>query len=719
MADTQTQKKTLEQFSQWVVGEPELDVDSVIAEAMTYTPIREYFATHTEDLTGVFTAQPDESIQRLRTLFSNPRIFLPASPQGTETLTQFTPYEDAMTSLPVELVTPTRIKMVEQTHKTVSDLNKKRVAWIRDLVPEFVENLAQKQREKAGQTQTIPPEQVKIISKVVEEALEKPATAQAEIVNQAEEQAAKIPELAPFKPVVVETVKEFIARPIVAKRLLADTEVKTARAVIVNGSVTNPGVFAQAVANGLTEKEAVSYAQAAEVVTQARTAPGGVRSFGVPLAAKPDEAALQQSSIVGIWTRATNDEGFIGKVALRIGEEAAQSEQFKRYVLEATTRLSQQKPTSGAAVSIVSDVFASGKHSEVVADYAAALWQYKQAHPKATEALPSFMEYLIIWQQRQNPDAITRSPSGLLEWGAQIGLEKAAASAGIKLTAKEVGKAALTKLIPALAGSILATPVGGIILFFSDTLIKWGVKIAGGAFNYVLSLGPLNTILQSKPASLADTFVLFPFILMGALVLLFAVPILPFLNFADFPQTVRNAALVTSMGGSNIQGGGVALPPFAGAPAIPSDVSGCPTQNAYTLTQCPTGSYSHGNMWAYDLGFSGAMNVPIYATHDGVVAATIGTSQSSGYGNMVEIKGVTPSGTGYYTLYGHLARWAVQMGQQVKAGDLIGYGDDTGNSSGPHLHYEYRDANNNASSSLGVNFLPAACVSNPGFCSLQ
>ncbi len=198
----------------------------------------------------------------------------------------------------------------------------------------------------------------------------------------------------------------------------------------------------------------------------------------------------------------------------------------------------------------------------------------------------------------------------------------------------------------------------------------------------------------------------------GAILLVFF--ILPFIT-----QFNIDSALIgrLQMGGPG--DGGSPLPPYPGAPAIPSDVTGCPTKNAFTLTQCPAGDYSHQKLWAYDVGFGGAMNMPILATHDGVVAVTTGVGQSGGYGNMVEIKGINTKGQGYYTLYGHLARWTVRPGQQVKAGSVIGYGDNTGNSSGPHLHYEYRDANNRASPSFGVQFLPAACVTNPGDCNLQ
>ncbi len=55
-----------------------------------------------------------------------------------------------------------------------------------------------------------------------------------------------------------------------------------------------------------------------------------------------------------------------------------------------------------------------------------------------------------------------------------------------------------------------------------------------------------------------------------------------------------------------------------------------------------------------------------------------------GYGNVV----VLNHGNGWQTLYAHLDSVAVGCGQSVYQGSMIGTMGSTGNSTGPHLHYE-------------------------------
>jgi len=72
---------------------------------------------------------------------------------------------------------------------------------------------------------------------------------------------------------------------------------------------------------------------------------------------------------------------------------------------------------------------------------------------------------------------------------------------------------------------------------------------------------------------------------------------------------------------------------------------------------------------------------PIYASKAGTV---IVSQRSSSYGEYVVIS----HGSGNTTLYGHMSTRKVSVGQYVNQGDVIGITGSTGNSTGPHLHFE-------------------------------
>lgn len=74
---------------------------------------------------------------------------------------------------------------------------------------------------------------------------------------------------------------------------------------------------------------------------------------------------------------------------------------------------------------------------------------------------------------------------------------------------------------------------------------------------------------------------------------------------------------------------------------------------------------------------------PVVATANGVVAFA---GAQSGYGQVV----VIDHGGGLTTRYGHLSHIDVEMGQNIKRGELVGKVGSTGRSTGPHVHYEIR-----------------------------
>ncbi|GAA1910506.1 hypothetical protein GCM10009737_09890 [Nocardioides lentus] len=77
-------------------------------------------------------------------------------------------------------------------------------------------------------------------------------------------------------------------------------------------------------------------------------------------------------------------------------------------------------------------------------------------------------------------------------------------------------------------------------------------------------------------------------------------------------------------------------------------------------------------------------DMPVVASAAGTV--TTASSTTSGYGKWV----VVDHGNGDSTLYAHLNSIAVRVGQKVPRGQMVGRLGTTGNSTGPHLHYEQR-----------------------------
>jgi murein DD-endopeptidase MepM/ murein hydrolase activator NlpD len=94
-----------------------------------------------------------------------------------------------------------------------------------------------------------------------------------------------------------------------------------------------------------------------------------------------------------------------------------------------------------------------------------------------------------------------------------------------------------------------------------------------------------------------------------------------------------------------------------------------------------------GSHW--EKGYHTGVDFPV-PTGTSVAAVAAGHVVSSGWGGSFGYQVVIRHADGRYTQYGHLSAISVKAGQSVVAGQRIGRSGSTGNSTGPHLHFEVR-----------------------------
>ncbi|MFC5214213.1 M23 family metallopeptidase [Streptomyces coerulescens] len=119
-----------------------------------------------------------------------------------------------------------------------------------------------------------------------------------------------------------------------------------------------------------------------------------------------------------------------------------------------------------------------------------------------------------------------------------------------------------------------------------------------------------------------------------------------------------------------------------------------------------------GGMWQSTHSgqdFAVPSGTQVVAAHGGTVVKAGGNGAGDGpaYGNAIVIK----HGNGTFSQYAHLSRIDVKIGQVVKTGQNIAKSGNTGNSSGPHLHFEIRKTASYGSAVDPVAFLRAKGLS--------
>ncbi|MFJ3726511.1 M23 family metallopeptidase [Streptomyces sp. NPDC090045] len=129
-----------------------------------------------------------------------------------------------------------------------------------------------------------------------------------------------------------------------------------------------------------------------------------------------------------------------------------------------------------------------------------------------------------------------------------------------------------------------------------------------------------------------------------------------------------------------------------------------PVDGSYVSTQYHAG----GGMWSSGshtgIDFHASSGTSVHAVGVGTV---VEAGWGGAYGNNVVIK----HNDGTFTQYGHLASLNVSVGEQVTPGQQIGLSGSTGNSSGPHLHFEARTGSQYGSDIDPVAYLRSHGVS--------
>lgn len=121
--------------------------------------------------------------------------------------------------------------------------------------------------------------------------------------------------------------------------------------------------------------------------------------------------------------------------------------------------------------------------------------------------------------------------------------------------------------------------------------------------------------------------------------------------------------------------------------SCPGNYSG-PT-GTYTFVWPANNHYLSG--WDYSpnthpgIDIAAGMGAPLYAADTGVVVFSGWSTR--GYGNLI----IIDHGNGWQTAYAHLSQINLGCGAAIYQGQLIGLAGSTGNSSGPHLHFEMRN----------------------------
>jgi len=115
------------------------------------------------------------------------------------------------------------------------------------------------------------------------------------------------------------------------------------------------------------------------------------------------------------------------------------------------------------------------------------------------------------------------------------------------------------------------------------------------------------------------------------------------------------------------------------------------TGSGYFSHPIPSATLTQGQHGYNSVDFGAPIGTNVYAAAAGkVILIKGGNAWNGGYGNYIVIE----HSNGTQTLYAHLSRIGVSIGDSVSKGEQIGDSGNTGRSTGPHLHFEVRGGTN-------------------------
>ncbi|MFJ6696266.1 M23 family metallopeptidase [Streptomyces sp. NPDC091272] len=189
-------------------------------------------------------------------------------------------------------------------------------------------------------------------------------------------------------------------------------------------------------------------------------------------------------------------------------------------------------------------------------------------------------------------------------------------------------------------------------------------------------------------------------------------------------RRIRNAVVATTVGAACVAGAGAGA--FAAEPAkaaVPSKAAAEIPAKAVAKKKAkswskPVKRYAlsatygkGGGMWAHKHSgqdFAVPIGTQVTAAAAGTVvkAGPNGAGDGPAYGNAIVVRHANHT----YSQYAHLSKVQAHVGQKVAAGQKIALSGNTGNSSGPHLHFEIRTSPNYGSAVNPVAFLRSVGV---------